>query len=318
MFSLPIKTLQYWYKNHLSDYLPDTNNKKWHPQNIETVDKTTGEIIQKPVYVFKSENLGERMSIDDKVIDGDVFTILSNHDTGKIALMVESASASEVEQAVSLFGKDLDTVKSISMDMSPTYSLVVDNLMPLATQVIDKFHVMKYVYDAVKDVRNNLRKKLSASLTKGKKKSDEDKKKLSDLELLKRVRRAITQSSDKWGDEMKETIESVFEKFEVLKTAYQISQGFKNWYSYQNRAKTSLEITKELDDWYQQASQLEEFESVVKMVQKHEDEIINFFEYGMSNARAENLNGKINRFVSNNYGVKERDFILYRIAGYFS
>ncbi|WP_158648543.1 hypothetical protein [Candidatus Symbiothrix dinenymphae] len=31
-----------------------------------------------------------------------------------------------------------------------------------------------------------------------------------------------------------------------------------------------------------------------------------------------NSDGKIQRFVSNNYGLKDKDFALYRIAGYFS
>jgi transposase len=97
-----------------------------------------------------------------------------------------------------------------------------------------------------------------------------------------------------------------------------ICQNFKIWYHYSNRAKSNAQITKELYQWYQQASEVKEFESVVKMISKHEDEIINFFQHGMSNARAERLNGKIKRFVSNNYGMKDKDFILYRIAGYFS
>jgi transposase len=54
------------------------------------------------------------------------------------------------------------------------------------------------------------------------------------------------------------------------------------------------------------------------MIGKHEDEIINYFTLGMSNARAERVNGKIERFVSNNYGIKNKDFCMYRIAGYFS
>jgi len=54
------------------------------------------------------------------------------------------------------------------------------------------------------------------------------------------------------------------------------------------------------------------------MIRKHEDEIINFFRHGITNAKAERLNGKIQRFVTNNYGIKNKDFTLYRIAGYFS
>jgi transposase len=318
MFDVKPQTLQNWYKDILSDYYPDIENRRWHPQRIEIVDKSTGEVEEKPVYIFNKNNLGEKMSIDDKAIGRDVFTILSNHDTGKIALLVESAKAKEVEQAMELFGDELNKIKSVSMDMSPTYSLVVDNLMPRAIQVIDKFHVMKYVYDAVGEVRMKVKKELTATLTKGKRKTEEDRQKLSELELIRRIKHAITQSSDKWNDEMKETINQVFEKHDDLKTAYQISQNFKQWYDRQNKFKPIEVITRELYNWYGQAKQIKEFESVIKMIRKHEDEIINFFRHGMTNAMAERLNGKIQRLVSNNYGVKDKDFILYRIAGYFS
>jgi transposase len=54
------------------------------------------------------------------------------------------------------------------------------------------------------------------------------------------------------------------------------------------------------------------------MLRKHEDEIMNFFKHGRTNAKAERLNGKIQRFISNNFGLKDKDFFLFRIAGYFS
>jgi hypothetical protein len=54
------------------------------------------------------------------------------------------------------------------------------------------------------------------------------------------------------------------------------------------------------------------------MIRKYETGIINFFRNGLTNAKAENLNGKMQRFVSNNYGIKDKDFFLYRTANYFS
>ena len=318
MFDIKPQTLQYWYKNFLSDYNPDIDNGRWHPQKIETVDKDTGEIKIKPVYVFRKENLGEKMSIDEKAIGHGGFTIFSNNITGKIALMVESTNSEEVERAMELFGRELWRVKNISMDMSPTYALVCSNLMPRATQVIDKFHVMKYVYDAVSQVRIGIGKELANSLSKGKKKTEEDKLKLSVLELLRRVRHAITQSPDKWSEGMEETVSKVFEQHDDLRKAYQISQSFKHWYDFRNCSKSTVEITMNLHLWYEQAKQLKEFGSVIKMIRKHEDEIVNFFRHGMSNARAERLNGKIQRFISGNYGIKDKDFALYRIANYFS
>ena len=44
MFDIKPQTLQYWYKNFLSDYVSDINDGKWHPQKIEIVDKCTDEI----------------------------------------------------------------------------------------------------------------------------------------------------------------------------------------------------------------------------------------------------------------------------------
>ena len=318
MFDIKPQTLQYWYKNFLSDYLPDIDKNNRHPGTIEIVDKQTDAIKEKPIYVLKKENLGKNMSIDDKAIGHDGFTVLSNTDTGKIAMLVECTNAEEVELAMGLFGQELYKVKNISMDMSPTYALVCNDLIPRTTQVIDKFHVMKYVYDAVSDVRITTGKGLSSTLTKGKKKTEEDKKTLSELEVLRRVRHAITQSPDKWNEEMKNTVNKVFEKHHDLKIAYQISQNFKHWYDYKNHLKTTAEITKNLYLWYEQARQLKAFESVIKMICKHEDEIINFFSHGMTNAKAERLNGKIQRFISANYGIKDKDFFLYRTAYYFS
>jgi transposase len=54
------------------------------------------------------------------------------------------------------------------------------------------------------------------------------------------------------------------------------------------------------------------------MIRKHKPQIINYFKHGLTNAKAENLNGKFQRFVSANYGLKDMDFSLYRTAGYFS
>jgi transposase len=54
------------------------------------------------------------------------------------------------------------------------------------------------------------------------------------------------------------------------------------------------------------------------MLRKHETHIVNYFRQGATNAEAERLNGKIQRFITQNYGLRDKDFFLYRTAGYFS
>ena len=54
------------------------------------------------------------------------------------------------------------------------------------------------------------------------------------------------------------------------------------------------------------------------MFDKHRDDIIRYFEKGLTNAKAENVNGKIQRFLANNYGTRDKDFFFYRLQVYFA
>jgi transposase len=321
VFSLKPKSLYHWYRNHLSDYKPDIESNIWHPKYLENVDEQTGEITQgKPLYVFSPENIGLKMSIDDKAIGHEGFSILSNGETGKIAMMIESCKSIEVSQAISLFGNELNKVESISCDMAAGYLNVCSQELPRAKVVIDKFHVMQYVYDAVLDVRTRIKKELSGQLSKGKEKTEQDKEILLKLDLLKHCRYRLTQSPEKWSEAGRKVMYQVFENNNELSEAYQLTQKFKKWYDISNHIKAKSLIIQELHQWYLEVkkSGFDEFTSVVKMIRKHEYEIVNFFECKQTNAKAERLNGKINRFISNNYGIKDKDFAMYRIAKYFS
>ena len=318
---LPGTLLYQWYRNHLSDYHSDTESGRWPENAIITADEDTGEVLEeKPVYVFKPENIGERMSIDDKAIGHEGYTIMSNTDTGRIAMLIESTRSQELEKAMQLFGNHLLKVRSVSLDMSPTYLKLCHEQMPYAQKVVDKFHVMQYVYDAVLDVRSRIKKELGEKLSKGKEKTKEDKAILYEIEQLKHCRYRLTQSPHKWSEAGKELMNRIFENHEELKTAYLISQNFKKWHDISNCRLSKTEIKDDLYKWYHSIKNaaIKEFISVAKMVRKHEYEILNFFSCGHTNAKAERLNGKIQRFISANYGIRDKDFSLYRIAGYFS
>lgn len=315
--------LYHAYRDHLSAYREDIREGKWQPEQLVALfDEQTGEILQeKPLYIFKPENIGEQMSIDDKQIGRDGYTILSNTQTGKIALMLESTSFREVTLALDTFEEeDLQKVKSVSSDMSPTYLKACKEKFTGAEIVIDKFHVMQHVYDAVSEVRLRLKKELAEKLTKGKGKTEQDREILRELEQLRRSRHLLSQSDDKWSEAAKGLMRQLFERHPQLKSAYNLAQEFKSWYQLNEKMPARIWIEKDLLEWYDRIenSGLKEYKAVVRMIEKHQDQIINYFSCGHTNAKAERLNGKIQRFVSNNYGIKDKDFVLYRIAGYFS
>jgi len=323
MYDIKPKTLYHWYRNYLSDYRQDKESGKWLKEKIPIADKNTGEILHElPVYVVKPENIGESMAIDDKQIGRDTFTIMTNQQTGKIAMLVETLKAEELQMGAALLGEVTHKIKSISCDMSPSYLKFIESCFKQSSIVIDKFHVVRYVLEALQDVRRRMKAQIMEQLPKGKgsRKTPQNEQLLSALELLRRSKYMLTQSQTNWTEIQKELSQQLFQRFPEIKNAYQLSEHFKNWYDRSNAVKPKIILEQELYQWYElvEESRLKEFVNVVKMIEKHEENILNYFQRKQTNAKAENMNGKIQRFITNNFGVRDKDFTLYRIANYFS
>lgn len=320
MFDLKPKTLYNQYRNGLSDYKIDIENGKWGNKKVEIIDFETGEILKpKTVYIAKEENVGPNMCIDDKEINHKSITIMSNQDTGKIAFVMDSVKSIELQKGIVFLGESIKKIKNISCDMAPSYLKFCNTILPSALIIIDKFHVMKYVYDAVQSVRMEIRKEIFEQMPKGKRQK-KDEGLLSELELLKKSRIPLSRSKSLWNEDQLEIMKALFENYPKLEKAYQLAQDFKQWYNKSNATKSRLKQEKELFLWYDKVekSEIKAFEQCVKMIEKHEENIINYFYEAQTNAKAERLNGKIERFLSNNYGVRDLDFSMYRINGYFS
>lgn len=320
MFDIKAKYLYEVYRFALSDYEVEKKAKTWNNKKVARVDEQTGEIVgERTVYIAKQENIDESMSLDDKEINGKSFSILSNQKTGKIALMMDSVKTFELVQGFEYLGESVKKIKNMSCDMAPSYLKFIREFLPQTAIVIDKFHVMKYVYDAVQQVRMEIRKELFEQMPKGEKRR-KDELLLSELEQLKKSKVPLSQSKITWSDDQAELMKNLFSKYLKLETAYHLSQEFKSWYSKDNSRKGYLQINKELNLWLEklETSKIKQFEQPSKMIQKHENEIMNYFSNHQTNAKAERLNGKIERFLSNNYGTRDLDFTLYRIKGYFA
>ena len=61
---LPPQTIYSWYRHYLSGYPEAVESKQWGKDNFKGNDKR-----EKLVAVLKSENFGEQMSVDEKMID---------------------------------------------------------------------------------------------------------------------------------------------------------------------------------------------------------------------------------------------------------
>lgn len=320
MFDIKPKYLYEVYRFGLSDYEKEKQCETWNDKKVDRVDEQSGEVLgERTVYVAKPDNIGQSMCLDDKEINGKSFSILSNQKTGKIAFMMDSVRSYELEKGFAFLGEKTKEIKTMNCDMAPSYLKFIRENLPQATIIVDKFHVMKYVYDAVQQVRMEVRKEIFEQMPKGERRR-KDEVLLSALEQLKKSKVPLSRSSDLWSNEQTELMNNLFLKHKKLEKAYNLSQEFKTWYNKNNAKKGYLKINQELHLWLEklETNNIKQFEQCSKMIQKHENEIMSYFKNPQTNAKAERLNGQIERFISNNYGTRDLDFTLYRIKGYFA
>ncbi len=135
------RNLQRQYKDYLSDF--KRWNQKQHAKN----------------WLLFPENIGKYISIDETAFsNGDLYTIVTNKAAkgkkGALIAMIKGTKAEtviKILQKISL--KKRKKVNEVTLDMAGNMGLIVKKSLPLATQVIDRFHVQKLALDALQEIR---------------------------------------------------------------------------------------------------------------------------------------------------------------------
>lgn len=315
------QTVYYWYRNYLSGYPEAIESKQWGKDNFTGHDKR-----EKSVPVLKPENFGEQMSVDEKMIDEEYYTVMTNRETGKIALLAETVTVTELNKLISKTAEAKQKVKTITADLSPTYEKFCEQSFPGAMIVADKFHVVQHIVEAVQSLRLRLKQEEIAKLptTKKERREYEKQTKLingeSRIELLTRSRYVLFKRQENWTPSQQKRAVLLFETFPKLKSTYELTQQIRQWLDKENVAKYEWQIERQLIHWYDCAEQakLPEIENLIRIIGSNEEKIMNYFKTGKTNAKAEAMNSKIQRFIAANYGVRDKDFFLYRLARYYS
>lgn len=318
---LPAQTIYKWYRHYLSGYPEAVLAGSWGKDNFMGSDKKV-----KSVPVLKPENFGAEMSVDEKMIDEEFYTVMTNRQTGKIALLAQTLTVAELNKLINKTADVRNQVKTITADLSPTYEKFCEQSFPQALIVADKFHVVKHIVEAVQALRLRLKQEETARLptTKKERRTYENQTKLingeSRIEMLTRSRYLLFKTQQNWTASQQKRASLLFETFPLLKTTYQLTQQIRQWLNKENVGKYEWQIEKQLIHWYDCAEQtrLPEVENLIRIITANEDKIIHYFKTGKTNAKAEAMNSKIQRFIAANYGVRDKDFFLYRLARYYS
>jgi len=156
---VPNKKLWRWYHYNLSGFLSSSAVEERHQHDF-VVKTKNGKQKTIRVPILEVDNLGADMAIDEKQIGGDFYTILTNRNSGKIALLAQTVRSNELAQLIPKFGLRGFYVKSITRDLSPAFDWFSRQFFYNALHTADKFHIIRHLLDSCQDTRIRYKQEL--------------------------------------------------------------------------------------------------------------------------------------------------------------
>jgi transposase len=211
------------------------------------------------------------------------------------------------------------------MDMARNMGLAVKNSFPNTSMVIDRFHVVRLVIDAMQHMRVSLRweaikqENIAVALCKEAKEryvpetlSNGD----TLRELLARSRYLLYKTESDWSINQAKRATLLFNRYPLLKKAYHLTLQFRAIYE----GKCKVKALTQFKEWKNkvETANIEHFNTAVNSLEYHLDNILNFLNNRNTNANAESFNSKIKNFRSNLRGVTDIDFFLFRLEKLFA
>jgi transposase len=136
-------------------------------------------------------------------------------------------------------------VKEVTLDMARNMESAIKKIFPQAFIVIDRFHVVKLAMEALQHIRIDLRWKAldeeNGAIAQAKKQgityepevlSNGDTPK----QLLARCRYILTKKTNQWTDSQRQRAALLFDRYPILKKAYEHAMWFRSIYEQKKRA----------------------------------------------------------------------------------
>ena len=181
---------------------------------------------------------------------------------------------------------NLNRIKVVCCDMWDPYIKAINECLPDARIVFDKFHLIRHLLKAVNDTR----KQEAVILSK------------VHPELLKGTRYIWLKNPWNLTDKQRQRL-SHLEKLNLkINRAYLLKENFRELWGYTNR----IEAKKFLDQWFWWAthSRIEHMKKFAWMVRNHEEGILSYCEYPVSNGVVEAMNNNAKAISHNARGYK--------------
>lgn len=314
MYGIKGKKFQRQYRNKISEF------KTW-------TDRPHAE-----QWLIYPENITEALSIDEVALSGgELYTVVTSKKAkGKkgclVAIIKETQSDTVIEHLLKMDKNLRLKVKEITLDMAGSMKLIAKRCFPNAIQVIDRFHVQKLASEALQEIRIKHRweaiEQENEAILQAKKSNQTYQAEIYSngdtlKQLLARSRHLLYKNPNNWTESQKHRASILFKIYPDIERAYKLTNGLRAIYNL--KTQKPIAMTK-LAHWFKEVeeSDFKSFNTLLKTITIHYNDILNYFNQRSTNASAESFNAKIKKFRSNFRGVTDKTFFLFRLQNIFA
>lgn len=265
--------------NRLRDYIMDKAVKRTYEEVGEEVG-LTGQSVKRhfqeviaQVSVGKTLKAPNVLGMDEVHVRGRARGVFTDIEKGKLIDMLPDDNKPTMKAFIlSLDG--YENIKAVTMDMKPAYRLIVEDVLPNAKAIIDRFHVIQAVSRVLSLYFNAIKRKATKE----------------DKEYLWGMRKILFMGKEKLVEKQIGLRDICFLRYPLLKTGYWLKEDLRDVY----KATNDIEANELF--WYWEESVPKDLKHFVKLknkVNRCKKEIINYFRFPeerYSNALTESLN----------------------------
>lgn len=234
----------------------------------------------------------DHLSIDEKSFKKGhhYITVLSHPSSGSVLDVEEDRTKEACKKLFnrSLTSEQLEKVSSITMDMWKSYMLSANEYLPNASIVHDRFHLVKYINEAIDKIRR---------------------REVKHNQELKNSRYALLKNPENLTLKQQIQFNAIADANYEVSKAWQVRENFKDLFKAEKLYAWSLFNQWTIDS---KGKEIKEIDKVVDMFNNHIKGVVNALISNLTNAMAERLNGKIQELKTVGRGY--RTFKNFRSA----
>lgn len=185
---------------------------------------------------------------------------------------------------------------AVVMDLAKGYHTFIKEVYPSATRIADRFHVNRYVTEALQLVRKEVQKDLTPRAR----------------QQLKQNHRLLGKRNDQLSDKEVGLVNQCLQYSEVLRAVYEWKEAFITWYDCSaSHALAEVGFAR----WLDQGEQIEHpaIKECLKTMKNWQEEICNYHHLRFTNATVEGRNNKIKALQRRHYFTRNPKHYKQRI-----